>query len=951
MKNIFTKMSSKVYIGALALFLAFGLTSQAGASSVAWAGPTEFGTIANVTGTSIVESSPYTPFSYANTSYASAGDKVAVIVYFHNKGDAPSSNTYIKVNKSTNGSASTFTFTGSVSGGGASKSGSTTVNLSSNQTLTYIPGSLRVSKDRAPVGYAVSNDTDIFSGAGLNIGTVQGMDTCGTDALCHQGSVALGFQVSSTSTTHLCSNNQDDDGDGLIDMNDPGCTDPTDDNEYNLVSPLVCTINSFTGSPLTVASGGYTNLSWNTTNCTTVTVDGVTYPVDGSGNFGPLFVGKTYYLSASNGTSTDSETVYIGVNTVASACTIDTYYASPTTVTSGAYTTIHWNTSNCTTVTIDGMAQSVDGTNSFGPIYSGKTYHIVASNGTSTDSDSLYVGTNSVNNCSIDTFYASPSTVSSGNYTTLYWNTSNCDQVTIDGITYYSVDGSGSFGPLYSGRNYQIQAWKNGQSPVSDTTYVSVDTYSSNNCSIDSFYASPTTVISGATTQLYWNTSNCDQVTVDGINYGVDGNGYFGPLYSGRNYVLNAWKTGQTVRTQTVYVGVNAVNNSYACNDGYDNDGDGRVDYPNDAGCYSVTDNDEYNYIAPVILNTVITTLNPSNLTSSSARMNGTVFNGGNNATQFYFEWGTDSNSLINKTNSQTTLSDSSVTYFDTAYNLSTGVTYYYRAVAQKSNGVILRGDIRQFRLVEAPTPVFTNTVTRVVTVPAPAPERGVVVGLGTNLVQLRYISNDVISANTGGFGVTQTGINQNLNNGVQNVCVDDTIKFVVEYRNISTITLNNAILHIDIPKDVEFRSSSSGVFNKADNTITINVGTLIPGQSGQVSFDGVVMSSASNRDLLVVPATLSFENPNNGARETAIAYGLATTQNCVRNGNLAGFAFGSGFFPDTLFGWLLLILVILTLIYLLRRMFVVYGIAPRTKTAQRHYEDLDIPTAPYSHH
>jgi hypothetical protein len=236
---------------------------------------------------------------------------------------------------------------------------------------------------------------------------------------------------------------------------------------------------------------------------------------------------------------------------------------------------------------------------------------------------------------------------------------------------------------------------------------------------------------------------------------------------------------------------------------------------------------------------------------------------------------------------------------------------------------------------------------------------------MGTNLVQLRYLTTDTFNTNTvntGGFGINtnnQNGtLNQNINNGVQNVCVNDTVKFVVEYRNISTITLSNAILHIDIPKDVEFRSSSSGVYNKADNTITINVGTLTPGQTGTISFDGVVQSSAANRDLLVVPATLSFENPNNGARETAVAYGLATTQNCVRNTNgLAGLAFGGGFFPNTLFGWLLLALVLLALIYLIRRWFMVYPItrysSNKRTTQSTHsprYEDMDIPTAPYQH-
>ena len=38
---------------------------------------------------------------------------------------------------------------------------------------------------------------------------------------------------------------------------------------------------------------------------------------------------------------------------------------------------------------------------------------------------------------------------------------------------------------------------------------------------------------------------------------------------------------------------------SYACSNGKDDDGDGKVDYPADPGCTSTTDNDEYNSPAP----------------------------------------------------------------------------------------------------------------------------------------------------------------------------------------------------------------------------------------------------------------------------------------------------------------------------------------------------------------
>jgi hypothetical protein len=485
------------------------------------------------------------------------------------------------------------------------------------------------------------------------------------------------------------------------------------------------------------------------------------------------------------------------------------------------------------------------------------------------------------------------------------------------------------------------------------SSYTDSDEYNYNNyntCRIDTFYPSNSTVSSGSTFYLYWQTTNCTTVTIDGVTYPVDGNGVFGPLYSGRTYVLNASNSYNNT-SESEYVGVYNTTTKYQCNDGIDNDSDGYTDYPNDAGCSSYTDDSEYNYVAT---NPLITTLNPTNLTNTSGKLNGTSFNSGSGA-KLYFEWGTSETNLPNTTLSQGTDSNGNVTFYDTLSNLQTGVTYYYRAVLRTSNGSLYRGEIKSFRLVagNVTNPVTVITRPTIVTQPTVTntvvEDRGVVVGMGTNLVSLRYVNTDLFSnTTTGNFNTVNT-----INNGVQNVCVDDTTKFVVEYRNISDIVLTNAILHIDIPKDVNFRSSSAGVYNKADNTITINVGTLNPGQEGRVSFDGVVLDSAANRDLLVVPATLSFENPNNGARETAVAYGLATTENCIRNSNLGGFAFGGGFFPNTLLGWLIIILVLLAILYFVRRWFLLTSPSSKKtnkRIVERHYEDLDVPTAPYHH-
>ena len=70
------------------------------------------------------------------------------------------------------------------------------------------------------------------------------------------------------------------------------------------------------------------------------------------------------------------------------------------------------------------------------------------------------------------------------------------------------------------------------------------------------------------------------------------------------------------------YSGGGTLPATYQCNDGSDNDSDGLIDYPNDTGCSSATDNDEYN--TPIQTDTTAPT-KPTNLTAiavSSSQIN-----------------------------------------------------------------------------------------------------------------------------------------------------------------------------------------------------------------------------------------------------------------------------------------------------------------------------------------
>ena len=419
------------------------------------------------------------------------------------------------------------------------------------------------------------------------------------------------------------------------------------------------------------------------------------------------------------------------------------------------------------------------------------------------------------------------------------------------------------------------------------------DEYDQNNggqCVIDSFYASPTSVTSGGYTTLYWNTTGCDYVTIDGVTYPVDGSGSFGPIYSSRNYVIQGVRNGQSLTRSTF---VNVIPNqtyTYQCNDGQDNDGDLRTDYPNDPGCSTYNDDSEYNQviisnIAPQAVTTLAT---PA---QTSARLNGVAVPNSTYATTAWFEWGTSGN-LGSRTTAQSVTNNTSTPISDTVYGFVPGGVYYYRTVVQNQNGTAY-GSIERFQTVKNTVVVNPPTViTKVV-------NRDVVVTKSTpSLLELR------------------------VENVYDRMCIAGEMDYTVTYRNISGQTLQNTVLRIAHPKELTFINSSRGDYEVVDRTVTIALGDVRPGEQGTVQVRARVNNTAVVGNLAVTTATVVYTNTISRAQEDAIAYSLVTVSNDCPN-VLGASAFGiSSFFPNTLLGWLLLILVILALIVLGRQMY-----------------------------
>ena len=161
-------------------------------------------------------------------------------------------------------------------------------------------------------------------------------------------------------------------------------------------------------------------------------------------------------------------------------------------------------------------------------------------------------------NPQINTFYANPPTVNSGNTSTLHWTTQNGIQIHItgdNGDSYTSSDsgtissGSWETSVLTSDTNYTLELVGYGGSVYSSIT-VSVITGS---VSITSFTADANTVIEGETTTLRWATAGATSITITPSVSGplpLPTSGYreTNPINSDTTFILSATDGVDTVQ-------------------------------------------------------------------------------------------------------------------------------------------------------------------------------------------------------------------------------------------------------------------------------------------------------------------------------------------------------------------------------------------------------------------
>jgi hypothetical protein len=646
-----------------------------------------------------------------------------------------------------------------------------------------------------------------------------------------------------------------------------------------------CSITSFTANGATTLSIPYNTsatLAWTTSSCDTVVVNGVTYTGGQaiSGNVStPMLTSSVnnYTLSASNSTgSSDSKSVVVNVSSQPNLCVVNSYTANGTSdfvqIPNNTSVTLLWSTSNCTSLTINGVAytgsQISSGSYNTGSLNGTYNYILTAQSGsqyvTRTMNITTYGSSTNNNTCSIQSFSPQLSTVNSGNTTILNWTlSSGCQNyVTVSGTNMSSnqiYNGYITTGPVYGYSTYTLTAYGQNGGNVTATTYVSVNNYNNNNnqCNINYFTANGSNSVQvnqGGTATIAWSTNGCGNIIVTGPGvYSTNQSGSMqtSPIYGSSNYTITANDYNYSYnnqQTRTVYITTST-------------------------------------YYPPVVtpINTNPVTTVATNVSTASARLNGLIpANTGAGTVQAYFEYGTTA-SLGNQTNPQSVSTYTFSNYFDTI-STSPNTTYYYRAVAN-TNGQILKGDLVSFTTpATQTTPIYVNRITY---------------GTGTGS---GFVSLSISDLN----GMVSPG---------------DTISYTVNYKNISTQDLSNVMLNVVLPTGVTYRGSTQGM-PTTNNTIVASLGTLAKNAQGSINIQAVADTTLKAGSNLVSTATLSFVTAN-GAQDSAVAYFMNNVNGSAisAGSGLGGFAFGAGFFPTTLFGWIILIGIIILLIILARRL------------------------------
>ncbi len=287
---------------------------------------------------------------------------------------------------------------------------------------------------------------------------------------------------------------------------------------------------------------------------------------------------------------------------------------------------------------------------------------------------------------------------------------------------------------------------------------------------------------------------------------------------------------------------------------------------------------------------TTIVTTGSNTVTSNSANLVGSWNTQTGGSTVTWFEYGV-SPVAFGGTTIARTQNTFSGTFTESITGLASNTIYYYRAVGQ-TNGNVSYGITRSFR-------------------------SGSILSNSTQSPLINVVRADT----TRPVATISTNGSTNIDTRYQNICPSDTVDYTLNYKNTSGGSVSNAVLVIALPDEIDYvNSSARAEYSERNHTVTIFVGSMTKDQVGTVYLTGRANSGAVDRDTISTRVDFTFVKAN-GQSETITNYVFHSGRDCANT--LGAFALGAGFLPNSFLGWLLIVILICTIVFLSRKFFV----------------------------
>lgn len=346
-----------------------------------------------------------------------------------------------------------------------------------------------------------------------------------------------------------------------------GCSGPDTITRAITVSIVPVPTATLSANPARIELGQSTSLQWTTTDATGANI--TPSPTAGSGLSGPTSVmpvpsgllsvtptqlGTYTYTFTATGTGCSTQqaqqtaTVLVDPVAVPPPCPTINSFVADSCILPGSNATLQWNVIDFDTITITGGGINntyLTGSGSLVVSPSSPTTYTLTAARTGCAPKSATVTVNIADVPTVNSFTASPSTINTGQSTTLQWSASNTASVRItgtDGSTYFPGGNSLTVSPA-STTTYTITATSGGCNPQQAQAQVTVNV---GVCpTINSFTANPSSIMAGSNSTLQWSVSNAASVLLNGNPVASSGSQVVTPAVT-TTYRLTARSTNGT---------------------------------------------------------------------------------------------------------------------------------------------------------------------------------------------------------------------------------------------------------------------------------------------------------------------------------------------------------------------------------------------------------------------